>query len=202
MSRNVHRFPRTPVPRHWIGAWKGWQNLCTTLGDALVELTPADLSTHALVIGPTGIGKTILLIHLMAGYLLRGHSFIVLDARGDLAMSVVELAARAGIDPSLVRFFNLREKLQPLGFNPLAGAGEAYYRALGLVDAVAAQSESWGVQLAETFRYAMLILAESGSNLTQLEALFYDPNRSPLSDLSSQIRGGPGVLATLRRTQT
>ncbi|KAA0231988.1 MAG: DUF853 family protein, partial [Armatimonadetes bacterium] len=112
------------------------------------------LATHGLIIGATGSGKTNLLHHLIAGDLMRGQSIVVLDARGDLALATVELAARAGVDPKDLRFFNLREKDQPLGFNPLAGNGEPYYRALGLIDAVAAESESWGVQLAETFRNA------------------------------------------------
>jgi len=105
---------------------------------------------------------------------MNGHSIVVLDARGDLASAVIELAARCRIHPSLVKFFNLREKVRPLGFNPLAGGGEPYYRALGVLDAVAAESESWGVQLAETLRNGLLLLAEAGGTLTQLEPLFFD----------------------------
>jgi hypothetical protein len=164
----------TPVPGHWVGAYKDWPLLCGSIGDALVEITPQQLATHALVIGATGSGKTNLLHHLIAGDLLRSHSIVLLDARGDLAAAAIELAARSGIDPGLVKFFNLREKLQPAGFNPLAGDGEPYFRALGLIDAVAAESDSWGVQLAETFRNASLLLAETSEPLTRLEGLFYD----------------------------
>lgn len=164
-----------PIPEHWIGVRKNWQFTCRRFSEALVALPPSVLRTHALAVGSTGSGKTVLINHLIAGDLMRGHSVIVLDARGDLAMTAVELAARAGIDPELVRFFNLREKRNPLGFNPLAGSGEPYYRALAVLDAVAAESESWGVQLAETLRNATMILAEAGSNLTQMEGLFHNP---------------------------
>lgn len=161
------------IPDHWIGVVKDWQYLCTSFGEALVSLPPSVLSTHALVIGATGSGKTNLLHHMIAGDLLRGHSIVVLDARGDLALATVELASRAGVDPDAVKFFDLREKEQPLGFNPLARNGEPYYRALGLIDAVAAESESWGVQLAETFRNAALLLAEVEAPITQLDGLFH-----------------------------
>lgn len=99
---------------------------------------------------------------------------MLLDARGDLAAAVIELAAVIGIDPANVKFFDLREKVRPVGFNPLHGSGEPYYRALGVLDAVAAESESWGVQIAESLRNAVLLLAEAKSPLTHLEPLFYD----------------------------
>ncbi len=152
---------------------KGWPDLCQSIGEALVALPPQVLSTHGLIIGATGSGKTNLLHHMMAGDIMRGHSIVVLDARGDLALAAVEIAARARVHPDRVKFFDLREKSQPLGFNPLAGSGEPYYRALGLIDAVAAESESWGVQLAETFRNAVLLLAETSGSITQLTSLFH-----------------------------
>lgn len=175
------RRPAVPIPDHWVGVVKNWPDLCQSIGEALVSLPPSTLRTHALVFGGTGLGKTNLILHMAAGDILRGQSIIVLDARGDLALATLELAARAGVDPAKVRFFNLREKTNPLGFNPLAGSGEPYYRALGLIDAVAAESETWGVQLAETLRNAALILAETQSSLAQLDGLFYDGRvRKPL----------------------
>ncbi|KXK15894.1 MAG: AAA-like domain protein [Armatimonadetes bacterium OLB18] len=168
------RISSPPIPPHWLGVVKNWLDVCRSLIEALIYLSAEVLRTHALVIGATGSGKTNFLHHLIVADLLRGHSIIVLDPRGDLAMAVIELAVRAGIDPSLVRFFDLREKQNPLGFNPLAGNGEPYYKALGLIDAIAAQVESWGVQLAETFRNALLLLAETNSSLNQLEGLFYN----------------------------
>lgn len=162
------------IPAHWVGVRKDWPDLCQTFGDALVTLPLSALKTHAYVFGATGYGKTNFLHHLMAGDLLRSHSMVVIDARGDLALAAIELAARAGIDPELVKFFDLREKENPLGFNPLAGRGEPYYRALGLIDAVAAESPSWGVQLEESFRNAALLLAETESSLAELNGLFYN----------------------------
>lgn len=164
-----------PIPPHWVGVYKDWLDVCESLGEALVCLPPSTLATHCLAIGSTGSGKTNFLHHLIAGDILRGQSIVVLDARGDLALATIELAARAGVDARMVKFFNLREKERPLGFDPLAGAGEPYYRALGLLDAVAAESESWGVQLAETFRNALLLLAETGHPITRLEAFLHEP---------------------------
>lgn len=168
------KYHRTPIPKHWIGIRGGWEHFCQNLGEALVPLPAEALKTHALVIGSTGSGKTVSLHHLIAQDIMERHSIVVLDARGDLAHAVIELAARARVDPRRVKFFNLREKVRPLGFNPLAGAGEPYYRALGVLAAVAAESESWGVQIAESLRNALMLLAEAKGSLAQLDALFYD----------------------------
>lgn len=162
-----------PIQDHWIGIVKDWLDRCQSFGEALVNVAPA-LSTHGLYIGATGSGKTNCMLHTFVGDLLNGQSVVVLDARGDLVLAIVELAARAGVDPSKVQIIDLREKVNPVGFNPLAGKGEPYHRAFGLVDAVAKWSDYWGPQLAETFRNATLLLAEAQGSLLQLEGLFYD----------------------------
>lgn len=156
----------------WIGLRRGWQQM--RLQDALVRLTPRELKTHLYTCGATGSGKTTFIESLIAQDIKLGHSFVVLDMRGNLAQSALELCA-GNIEPSLVTLFDLREKARPFGFNPLAGEGEAYFRALNVLDVIASESESWGVQLAETLRNALMLLAHNQGNLTQLDRLFYDP---------------------------
>lgn len=166
--------PSVSIPDHWIGIRKDWMYNCQSLGEAMVSLPPKALETHALIIGATGSGKTNLLHHLVAQDLMNGQSVVVLDARGDMVNAVIELASRVEMPVDAIKLFDLREKTRPTGFNPLAGAGEPYYRALGLLDAVAAKWESLGPQTADAMRNAIMLLAEAGSPLTQLEPLFYD----------------------------
>lgn len=161
------------APEHWIGVLRGCEDMVYYPWPYLVQIPPQELRTHALVIGSTGSGKTNLLHHLIAQDILLGHSLCVLDLRGDLVASVLELAADR-VDPSLVRLIDLREKNRPCGYSPLAGSGEPYFRALNVLDVVASEADSWGVQLAETLRNALLLLAEINAPLTQLEALFTD----------------------------
>lgn len=47
-------------------------------------------------------------------------------------------------------------------------------KALHLLDVIASESESWGVQLEETLRNALLLLSLSGKRLTELERLFFE----------------------------
>jgi hypothetical protein len=158
---------------HFIGVRSGWRYSKTPLAAQLISITPDDLKTHALIIGATGSGKTVLLHHLIAQEIIEGRSFIVFDMRGDLVSSTLAMC-QGHVDPGRVALFDLREKERPLGFNPLAGHGEPYFRALGVLDVVREASESWGVQLDETLRSALLLLAETGQTLTELDPLFYD----------------------------
>lgn len=132
------------------------------------------LLTHTLVLGATGSGKTNLLHHLIAQDIGEGNSICILDIRGDLVSAVIEMA-EGNVDPRLIRIIDLRATAGVFGFDPLFGAGESYFRALNVQDVIAAESDSWGPQLAETLRNALILLSESREPLTKLEDLFYDP---------------------------
>lgn len=157
----------------WIGARKDWKSRQAAKHPFLVSITPDELKTHALLLGSTGSGKTTALIHLIAQSVGTGRSLIVFDFRGALANSTFQLACLR-VPAEKIALLDLREKLPLVGFNPLAGAGDPYFRALSVIDAVAEESESWGVQLSETMRYALLLLAAKGQPITNLERVLYD----------------------------
>ncbi len=90
--------------------------------------------------------------------------------RGDLVNAALQLCA-GRVAPEKVKLFDLRERERPQGFNPLFGSGESYFRALNVLDAITKESESFGVQLAETLRLSLLLLAEANAPITRLEDL-------------------------------
>jgi len=163
---------------HWIGIEKGWEEVSPLPWSHLVSLPASRLRTHALLIGATGSGKTNLLHHLIAQDILLGHSFAVLDLRGDLIDAALDML-HGWLLPYNIFLLDLREKQFPAAFDPLHGSGESYFRALNVLDVVASESESWGVQLAETLRNALMLLAECGEPLTCLESIFFDPAYVP-----------------------
>ena len=160
-------------PAHWIGVKVGWDEKGYLDGSDLVQLTPEELKTHAYIIGDTGSGKTNLIHHMIAQDVMQGNSIVVLDLRGDLVSATLEICA-GEIPASNVRIIDLREKKRPFGFNPLSGSGEPYFRALGVLDALENENDSWGVQIAETMRNILLIFAETGESLTRIEALLHN----------------------------
>lgn len=161
------------VPDDWIGVEADWSRRSSSPWPHLVSIDPHELSTHALLIGSTGSGKTNAIHHLVMQDLKRGHSVCVLDMRGDLVLAVLELAAGT-VNPSLVKILDLRERNRPFGFDPLGGAGEAYFRSLSFLDAIRRISDSWGVQVEETGRNLTMALTEAGQPVTYAEAFLYD----------------------------
>ena len=129
---------------------------------------------HVYILGATGTGKTNLLLRLIESDLARGRSLCVVDLRGDLLDRVLlRLAVAAPPDhwADHLLLLDLRDSRYAVGFNPLAGEGDIYNRALHVLSVVKAQSESWGVQLEETLRNCLLALASSGWTLLEIEPL-------------------------------
>ncbi|HEY3413899.1 MAG TPA: type IV secretion system DNA-binding domain-containing protein [Armatimonadota bacterium] len=128
---------------------------------------------HVYLMGATGSGKTNCLLRLLEGDIAAGHSFCVIDLRGDLVDRVLRRLAAVG--PEKVRgrlaMLDLRDERVVLPFNPLAGPGDPYGRALHVLSVIKAQADSWGVQLDETLRNALMVLAETGWTLLELEPL-------------------------------
>lgn len=143
--------------------------------DDVFDLGPSDLARHAYILGSTGCGKTSLILKLIEKDLLAQQSIVILDMRGDLITGALSLCESKGIDPNRVTLLDLRDKEFVQGFNPLAGAGEPFIRALHVLDVLAEEAASWGVQLEETLRSALLVLAEAKEPLTKIAQLFYDP---------------------------
>jgi len=129
-----------------------------------VTLPEAARRRHLYLIGATGSGKTSALLALLDADLARARTAVVLDLRGDLVDRVLaRLAASGGADAWGERLvlLDLRAEEWAVGFNPLAGPGQAWSRALHTLAVLRQQADSWGVQLEETLRCALLALAEN-----------------------------------------
>ena len=151
----------------------------------IVALTPQARRRHLYVLGATGTGKTNLLLRLIESDIRNQRAFCVIDLRGDLIdrilLRLAEAAPPAAWKKRLL-LLDLRDAESVVGFNPLAGesagdtgdadaAGDAYTRALHLLDVLKTQSDSWGIQLEETLRNALLALASTGHTLLEVEPL-------------------------------
>lgn len=82
----------------------------------------ADALTHTHVIGPTGTGKSTLLLHLIREDIQAGRSVVVIDPKRDLVMDVLQQIPERRmrdvvvIDPT---------QPQPVGVNPLRASAES-----------------------------------------------------------------------------
>ena len=143
--------------------------------------TPLTLSLdarkkHLVSTGATGCGKTTLMLRLIESDIINRRSFIAIDRRGDMNLRIEKLLARHDTPDNLQRrllIIDLRDPGQMVSFNPLErdGTGEFHHKAYHMLSILKRQSDSWGIQLDETLRNALVALAETGWSLLEIEPL-------------------------------
>ena len=124
----------------------------------LVRLPIADAVYHTHLLGPTGVGKSTVLLSLALADAAEGRGLLLLDPKGDLATDFVARLPeeRAGdvvvLDPT---------NPCPVGFNPLAGPPELAVVTAEAVLGVLAElfRDSWGIRTADVLSAALLTLA-------------------------------------------
>ena len=127
-------------------------------GTGLVRLPITDAVYHTHLLGPTGVGKSTVLLSLALADAAEGRGLLLLDPKGDLATDFVARLPeeRAGdvvvLDPT---------NPCPVGFNPLAGPPELAVVTAEAVLGVLAElfRDSWGIRTADVLSAALLTLA-------------------------------------------
>lgn len=139
-----------------------------------IGISMKDAVRHTHVMGPNGVGKSTVLLNLIAADIAAGRSVVVIDAKRDLAMDVLTVIPehRAGdvvvLDPITP---------DPVGLNPFAGAGE---QAPLVADRLLAVFRSlfpsaFGPRTSDAVHASLLTLAgKEGSTLADLPRLLTD----------------------------
>ena len=124
----------------------------------LVRLPITDAVYHTHLLGPTGVGKSTVLLSLALADAAEGRGLLLLDPKGDLATDFVARLPeeRVGdvvvLDPT---------NPCPVGFNPLVGPPELAVVTAEAVLGVLAElfRDSWGIRTADVLSAALLTLA-------------------------------------------
>ena len=124
-----------------------------------IAVSVRDSLHHLWALGPTGTGKSTLLLNLIAQDMAAGRSVVVIEPKGDLIADVLARVPDSRrddvvlLDPS---------DSAPVGLNPLAANGPADLIADQLLTIFARlHSDSWGPRLAELLHTALLTLART-----------------------------------------
>ena len=147
--------------------------------DALITLDAAARRRSLHLLGGSGSGKSSLLRRLFLDDVRRGgRAVCAVDPRGDLtATLLLALAAeQPDLRPGRLLLIDLHDPDRYVGFNPLAGPGDAHGRAYFTLDVIRRHAEAlgWGVLIEECLRNSLTAIAQAGGTLLDVEPLLTD----------------------------
>ncbi|MGC4191951.1 MAG: DUF87 domain-containing protein [Thermomicrobiales bacterium] len=140
----------------------------------MIGISHEDAFRHTHIMGPTGVGKSTLMQHLIAADIDAGLSVVLIDPKGDLATDVLariperRWADVVVIDPTRPR---------PVGINPLATRPErSALVADGLLATIRALfPNAFGPRTSDVLHASLLtLMAAPGATLVQLPTLLTD----------------------------
>jgi Type IV secretion-system coupling protein DNA-binding domain len=164
-----------------------------------LRLLPDDRLRHLHVVGPTGTGKSTLLVNMVAQDIAAGHGVIVIDVLGDLTNNILARLPDNRADDVIVLDPSVTDR--PIGFNILQAAHDEQSREL-VVDSVIhiwheLYKDFWGPRTEDVLRGALLTLinthAADGSAFTLVEV----PELLTNASLRQFVLRQPGVPAGL-----
>ena len=124
----------------------------------LVRQPITDAVYHTHLLGPTGVGKSTVLLSLALADAAEGRGLLLLDPKGDLATDFLARLPLERADDVVVLD---PTNPCPVGFNPLAGPPELAVVTAEAVLGVLAElfRDSWGIRTADVLSAALLTLA-------------------------------------------
>jgi hypothetical protein len=159
-----------------------------------LALTPTDSLRHLHTLGPTGTGKSTLLLNLITQDMAAGRAVVVIEPKGDLVADVLARIPADRIDN--VVLLDPTDIERPVGFNPLALGGRspelAADQLLGLFHSL--YIAHWGPRTHDILGASLLTLARSpGMTLSALPLLLTDAGfrRRTVSKVSDPIGLSP-----------
>lgn len=142
----------------------------------LIAIPIHDAAFHTHLLGPTGTGKSTVLLSLALADVSAGRGVLLIDPKGDLA---IDLLARIPVERHRDVVVIDPTNPAPVGLNPLAGpANLAPVTADGVLGTLSALfREHWGIRSADVLSASLLTLARTpGANLLWLPPLLTDPS--------------------------
>lgn len=140
-----------------------------------VALRVEDSLRHVHILGPTGTGKSTLLLNLIVQDIAAGRGVVVIEPKGDLIGAVLERVPESRMDD--VVLLDPSDAQAPVGLNPLAAHGRpAELVADDLLSMFRSLYESsWGPRTNDILGASLLTLARAGGmTLCGLPALLTD----------------------------
>jgi hypothetical protein len=147
-----------------------------SLSGTPVSLMRDERLRHTAIFGSTGVGKTTLLLNIVAQDIARGDGLLLLDPHGDFAEKALSLVPKHRTNQ--VCYFNLTDRESPVGFNVLEDVAPDHRAVVadGVVSGMRAiWADTWGPRLEQILRHSAAALLETpNASLVLLPRLLTD----------------------------
>lgn len=169
--------PQAVVPAsETIPAMATHTQIGRSLSGRTISLSKVERLRHTAIFGSTGVGKSTLLLNIVAQDIARGDGLLLLDPHGDLAEYALSLVPPWRNNQTC--YFNLTDRDFPIGFNVLEDVALDHRAVVadGVVSAMRAiWSDMWGPRLEQILRHsAMALLETPNASLVLLPRLLTD----------------------------
>ncbi|HVE45139.1 MAG TPA: type IV secretory system conjugative DNA transfer family protein [Acidimicrobiales bacterium] len=170
-SRPLAPSPAIPTRGRVIGrgTWPGQERA--------LALSTSDSLRHLHVLGPTGVGKSTLLLNLITQDLAANRGVVVIEPKGDLIADVLARIPKHRLDD--VVLIDPTDEARPVGLNPLARSGgeSPELVADGLLSVFhGLYAAHWGPRTQDILHASLLTLARTpGMSLVGLPLLLSHP---------------------------
>jgi len=169
--------PKVIMPPAWLKTPNPYEKRTFAVsldGRTELSISPKDALEHCHILGPTGSGKSTVMLHKILSDVWAGRNVFVIDPKYELITQILARIPKHReddviiIDPS---------SESPVGFNPLAFGD---YNPNLVADSVlavlaAVYKENWGIRSQDVLAHSLLTLAKTkGSSLLWLPTMLTD----------------------------
>ena len=139
-----------------------------------VGLSQARRSTHLVIIGKSGAGKSFLIRQVAQGSVRQG--FALFDQHGDLISPILSYLAESGFDPANVILIDPASPEWAVGLNPLETTDDQsrFLLAAEITCDIADRFDFKGARTEELLRNGLFVLSANGLTLLEMTRLLTD----------------------------
>jgi hypothetical protein len=159
-------------------------------GERPVALSPEAATHHMAVIGPSGVGKSVLLANAILSDIEAGWGGLVIDPKGDLVDTVLDRVRQKDAQAGRVVVLDAGDDTRPVAGLDVLHGGDPDARADTLIRTFKAMFPEWGIRSEIFGRLGIRTLsATPGATLMSLGQLFADESyrRAAIANLDDEF---------------